>query len=308
MNTDQLLEQIYINRDLMMKRNSQALAHFDMLQQTYKHLINDEVAVNLALGKSLIELNFRNNYTAALDNSIAALDKYRNLDCKDVLALHMKLIGHCYAHTGEFDLAERYLLEAMDTVPETDKNYNSHRADVLHELAMAEEFKDDTSEKIIAYLTEAIELLKDEQFAVRVANCRMGLGNAYNNMEKVQEALKNYQDAAETFENEYALLNMASAYSNIGNCYIKLKDFEQAERFHEKALQLRIKYGSHSHISISYYNMAVLYKERKEFDRSEEFLLKTLQIVEELGNKPFVKQINDELDSLIQERKKLMAH
>ncbi len=298
MNARQLLDLLRINRQLIVQRNEQAQEHLQMLKKDYAPVLNDETSLGIELSNSLIELYFNSNYISAIDNSVAAVDKYKDTKCRHAIARHFKIIGHCYAHLGDFDLAEMYLLDALDNVAETDEDYIDDKTGILHTLAMSHEFKDDKSTKPIEYLNQAIELLNDEKYAITKANCLMGLGNIYNNIDSMDEALKNYRLAADTFERRYALLNMASAYSNIGSCYIKLEDFDEAEKYLQKSLDLRIKFGSPDELSISYFNLAILFKARKQFVLAEDYLFKAQTIVDELGNRPFLAQVNEEIDDL----------
>jgi tetratricopeptide (TPR) repeat protein len=298
MNASQLLQQIKTNRGLIARNNKHAYEHLQMLINDYAHIANDEVRLSLALSSSLAELHFNSNYSAAIENSLAAVDKFKDSGFSDLLALHLKTIGYSFAHLGEFDLAEQNLLEALRVITPEAEDFFSIKADILHTLAMNEDIKDEGAEKGIQYLTEAIELLKGTNHELMLANCQMGLGNMYNSARNPEEALKNYLIAAEAFEHNYALRSMASVYSNIGNCYTVLKDLDLAEKYLEKSLDLRMQFGSPDDISISYFNLAIVYKDKNLLDKSTEFLNKSKVILEQIGNKPFIKMVNQMLDDL----------
>lgn len=307
MNTEQLLQQISTNRDLIASNNEQALEHLQMLKKNYIHLANEEVHLSIELNFSLAELHFKSNYEAAIENSLSVIDKFRDSGHNILLARHLKTIGHCFAHIGEFDLAEKNLLEALSIITPAESDYAATRSDILHTLAMTEDIKDESPEKAIAYLTEAIDLLNDERYAIMRANCFMGLGNIYNNAEKIEDALKNYRAAVDTFEQQYMLRNMASAYSNIGNCYTKLKEYDKAEEYQLRALDLRMKSGSPDDISISYFNLACIYRGKNDFAKTEESLEKSKVILEQIGNVPFLKLINEMSDDLERTKKEVAA-
>lgn len=298
MNAEQLLKQIKTNRDLIVRNNEHADEHLQMLKNDYAHLANEEVTLSIELNKTLAELHFKSNYSGAIENSLAVVDKFRDSGCNSLLARHLKIIGHCFAHIGEFNLAEQNLKEALCIITPDEPDYNSVKAEILHTLAMNEDIKDEGSEKAIAHLTEAIDLLSDKAHEVMKANCLMGLGNIYNSANKAEEALKHYLVAAETFEHHYLLRNMASVYSNIGNCYTLLEKFDEAERYLEKSLELRMKFGSPDDISISYFNLAIVHKDKNDLEKSGEFLAKSKVILEQIGNKPFLNQINEMIDDI----------
>lgn len=307
MNAPQLLTQLRTNRDLISRNNQQAYEDLQMLKKEYAHLADDAVTLSFALNHSMAEVHFKSNYSGAIENSLAAVDKFNNCAHHELLALHLKTIGYCFAYLGEFNLAENNLLEALTLVTPNQADYAAIRSEILHTLAMNEDIKEEGNDKAIQYLTEAISLLVEEKHAAMRANCLMGLGNLYNNVENIEEALKNYLAAADTFEQQYMLRNMAAVYSNIGNCHIKLKNFDKAEEYQLRSLELRMKSGSPDDISISYYNLACVYKDKSEFNKAEEYLEKSKTILEQIGNVPFLKSVNQMIDDLELAKKQLAA-
>ncbi len=287
-----------INRGLIVRKSNDAFAHLETLENDYLRLMNDEIALAIALNHSLIYLIHHANYSAAIDNSLVAIDRFGNTRYKTALALHLKMVGECYTNMGEFDLSDRYLFEALDTI-DADENANTAvKSDIYHSLAMSYDFRDPVNVNIALYLNKAIELLQDDANDERRANCIMGLGNYYNNIDNAAEALAHYKTALDVFEKKYRLASMANCYSNMGSVYLKLDDIQQADWFLNKALELRLKFGSPDELAISYFNIAMLYRHQHRFDESEEYLLKTLQILEQTGNKPFIQRVNDRLDEL----------
>ncbi|HRG87695.1 MAG TPA: tetratricopeptide repeat protein [Chitinophagales bacterium] len=307
MNAEQLLKQVMINRGLIVRKSEDAHEHLQTLEQEYAHLINEEIALAIALNHSLVHLTFKGSYKGAIDNSLTVLDKYLNTTHKNALSFHLKMVGVCYAHLGDFDLSERYLLNAIDTVDEDANPCKVTKSDIFHSLAMAQDFKDPYSIKIPHYLNLAVELLGENTEDDRMANCIMGLGNYYNNIDRVDEALVQFKKAAAVFEKNYRLNNMAGCYSNMGSCYLKLKNIPEAESYLEKALELRLKSGSPNDLAISYFNMGVLCFEKANYVQAEEYLNKVLLITERTGNKPFTARVNDKLDELARVKNNLRA-
>ncbi|HLP19961.1 MAG TPA: tetratricopeptide repeat protein, partial [Chitinophagales bacterium] len=175
-------------------------------------------------------------------------------------------------------------------------------------LAMTKDFIEPTSIKILDYLNEALQTIQGiEGQDVRRANCRMGIGNYYNNIGDTDTALAHFKQAAETFEQNYRLASMGNCYSNMGSCYLKMNDLANGEKYLEKALDLRMKFGSPDELCISYFNMAVLNRQKEDFLLCEEYLYKALKIAEETGNKRMVARINDKLNELTQAKRQLKA-
>lgn len=304
MNAEQLITQIRDNRQLLESGNIHAVEHFYMLSSSYPHLLNEEVTLNIELSKSYLAFSINSDYRKSIDISLAVLDTYKETKHTNLLSRHMRVIGNSYAYLGEYDLAERYLLEAIDTLVPGDELYRIAKSHLLFNLAKVYEYNDKGHEKAIDYLNQSLAMLTDDSDSPRRAMCYMGLGNIYNNLNNLPEALDKYNHACHIFEARYDLSNMANAYCNIGNCYLKLEDFDRASEFQAKALQLRIKSGSPHELALSYYNLGVLYTAMRQLVPANDMLAKALHIVEELGDKPFLVQINEEMDHLGQLKRK----
>jgi tetratricopeptide (TPR) repeat protein len=303
MNSEQLLKQVFINRELILQQSANAHEHLEMLQREYAHLIKGEVAITLEMNKALSELYFNSDYAKAMEISIAAIERFKNSPYHTPLAFHMKMVSTCHMHLGENDLAERYLLEALETLSPDDKDYITNRADMFYSLAQAEEAKDRKSPKMADYLLQALSLLSADTDSVRKANCLLGLGNYYINIENPKEALRHFEEAVIAFEKRYLLQHMSNCYSNMGTCYLMLQDFENAEKYMQKALDLRVKSGSPDNLAISYSNFGRLYKSLHQLDKAEEFVAKSQSIAEEIGFKQLIERNNTLLDEIALERK-----
>jgi tetratricopeptide (TPR) repeat protein len=297
MNAEQLLKQVWINRDLVLRQNENAPEHLEMLERDYAYAINAEVSIVLEMNKALIEVYFNGNYAKAMDISLAAIDKFGKYPYRNALAFHMKMVANSHMHLGQYDLAKRYLLEAIDTLS-PNEDYVANKADMLYALAQNEESINPKSPQMAGYLQEALSLLEDVTDSTRKANCLMGLGNYFINVENPQEALRYFHEAVLTFEKKYLLHHMSNTYSNMGTCYLDLKDFERAEEYMQKALDLRLKTSSPDSLAISYGNFGVLYLRKGEYDKAEEFLNRSQKIAEEIGFKQLIDRNNDRLHDI----------
>ncbi len=291
MNDEQFIKQISINRDLIVRRNETAYEHMETLVNSYAHLIEGKAEIMLEMNKALLKLYFDTDYAGAIDISLNAVEKFKNSPHKAQVAFHMKMIAHCHLHLGEYDIAMRYLEEAIKTLPTDDKDYIPNKVDMLYALAQAEEHKDVRSEKMAEHLQQALQLLSGED-DIRRANCLMGLGNYYNNIEQPEQALKHFHEAVTTFEKEYLIQHLSNTYSNMGICYLQLQDFAETQNYMQKALDLRLKAGSPDMLAISYSNFGMLYKATEEYDKAEESLMLSQKIAEEIGFKQLIDKNN----------------
>lgn len=294
MTSKQLLKHLYENRELLHRNHAHAYEHLQTLIKDYAHHTDEEVVLNMELNRNIAEAQFHSEYEKVIQNCLQVIGKFKDSVYKGPIVRHYILLGRCYANTGEFKKAEEALFSALKMISPADADYVSWKVDILHVLTMNEQIAERGPDKSVQYLTEALDLLKDDN-SPRKANCLMGLGNVYINADMVDLALENYQAAAVTFEHHFDLSNMGNVYSNIGTCYLKMDDYEQAEKYLEKSLELRMKVGSPEHLSISYYNLALVCKAEKKFDRAEELLLKCKDILLHTDSKPFLQDTEDQL-------------
>lgn len=301
MNTAQLLKLLYTNRELIQRNNVHAVEHLQMLKSNYAHITDEEIVLNLELNTSLAEFHFQSHNGKAITNSLNAVKKLKQTDHQNLLARHYWLVGHCYANTGEYKLAKKYLLLALLCVTPNKPEYITIKSDVLMALAMNEEMAGKDHQKAIEYLEQAVALLTAEHHAIYRATCLMGLGNVYINIEQTHDALEYYNQAVKIYESRFDLANMASAYSNLGTCYINLKDYILAEHYLQKSLDMRLKFGTPQQLSISYYNLALVYKDTNRKAKAYEALLAGKEILLPTDNRHFLNEIDDLIKIVLEE-------
>lgn len=307
MTNSQFLKLLATNRELIQRNNVHAIEHLQMLKNDYGHLTDPEVALNIELNNSLLEIHFHSNHEAAINNSLRVIEKHRDCEFQNLVARHYWLIGQSLTNRGEYEKAREYLLLSLKTVvPSGD--YVVIKTDVLVGLAMNEEFENRGKGTAIRYLEEALLLLDHDDYAIRKASCLMGMGNVYLNAENVDEALKNYHAAAETYERFFDLANMAGAYSNLGTCYITLKDYAKAEKFLQKSLELRTKFGSPDHLAISYYNLAMVYNCTDRPQLAFDVLKKSKELLERSGNLHYMEGYDEILEEILAKMPQLAAN
>jgi len=303
MNTSQLLNLLYTNRELIQRNNLHAVEHLQMLQKDYTHVADEEVVLNIELNKSLAEWHFYSRHNSAIENSLRIVAKYSTTKYQNMLARHYWLIGFCYGNKGEYESAKKYLLLALLHVTPNEQGFVTIKSDVLTALAMNEEIISGDHQRAIEYLEQALPILKDTGYDIYLANTLMGLGNVHINTENISEALKYYQQALEIYERHFDLANMASAYSNIGTCYIESEEYAQAEKYLEKSLEMRMKFGTPQQLCISYYNLAIVYKNTNQKQRAYETILKCKEILEKADNEHFLVEAEDLLKLIGEEIK-----
>ncbi|MFM2306646.1 MAG: hypothetical protein RLZZ367_1315 [Bacteroidota bacterium] len=300
MDSDDIVRKIKLNREQIVRNNEAAIQAFWLLKNECENIVDEEIKLNITLSEALYLFQAKSDYRKSIDISQEVLERYPGSIYKNVVAMLLRNIGQCYAYLGEYDLAERFLQEAIDNLDKTDAMFNANKALILNSMAMTCEFKGADYEKAINYLNEAMMLLSGDNDAVKRANCLMGLGNLYNTLNNVPKALDKYLQAAEIFEATQELGNIAATYSNIANCYLKMNEFELCESNHNKALDIRMRLGAPYPLGISYFNLGTFYKITGDYEQAYHFLHTALALVKEVNNAPFIAEIIEELDAVDQ--------
>jgi tetratricopeptide (TPR) repeat protein len=116
-------------------------------------------------------------------------------------------------------------------------------------------------------------------------NILQALGIAYKQLNKLDDALKHYEEALEMRRLLDADLGMAGTLSEIGMIQSRKGNFEAAFRSYDEALRIRRKLGDRRDIGLGLINLGTLYRERRQFDLALTTFAESLQIQREVGNR-----------------------
>ena len=297
MTTSQILELLKTNREYLQKNSDFALNDLHDLSLQYSNHADEEVQLSLAFNQSLAQIHFYSQYAKAIENSLQAIEKYKESEHVSLLERHHWVTGHAYAHIGEHAHAENYLSQALQLLEDFSPVPYAQKTNVLYSLAINNHYRGGEAKVSTAYLQQILAMPETASVPTRKASSLNGIGTFCVQAGNYEEALEYYISALKIYEDDYDLQNMAACYSNLGGCYLRLIDLEKAEPYLNKALELRIKVGTPEHLAISYFNLAELSKAKKQFPLALENLNKSREILVRLNNQASLKQA----DELLQE-------
>lgn len=269
MNIEQILSIVEINRESITRNTSSAIAELRDIKTDFKDEASELYLLSIALNSSLVEMLFYSNHVKAIEISERAISQFSQAGTPYLVAYHHRVIGRCMAFIGKHESSRIHLenaLEVIDKAPNTSGLITLLKGDVLHDMAMQNNFAGGNPERSIELLQLAIRTLDGREFEVRRAVCQMAIGIVMYEQERVQESLDSYLLSAEVFENHYILKNLGCVFNNIGLCYLKLEDFAKSESYLKRSLELRFKAGSPDEISNVYFGFALLYSEQGNQD------------------------------------------
>jgi tetratricopeptide (TPR) repeat protein len=254
-----------------MQGGNTAMNILTMIHRNFDDVTDEQVVMSLALNDSVARMVYHADYERAIEISSAILDRFTVSLHPYFVTRHLGVIGRCQALSGQYKLADETLHKALDIVERqlggTDEAYR-HQADILHDLAMANDMAKGAPDVSMRYLEEALQILNNTAQEIRKGVILMGLGNVRYGEGKVQSALEYYLMASLIFDEQSNFSNLASVDSNIGLCYTDLNIPELAESFLIRSLDLRQKIGNSDEIAISYYNLGRLFDKKGDIDQA----------------------------------------
>ncbi len=209
----------------------------------------------------------------ALATYLQVIDVYKKIGNTEMAAAINENIGMMYVEKKQYDLAERYLLIALNGVPPGKLGYSQ----IIANLGLNYTLKGEP-EKGKVYLQKAIVLLRQENNQLGLAFVLANLGITYSrlgkNDEAISYALKGYELSRQLgfLENiEKTSQCLCRAYEMKGDyknalkydrIYFKMRDSITSESVLKQLNELNIKYESNK-------KDYELLKQREEIDKKE---------------------------------------
>jgi PAS domain S-box-containing protein len=128
------------------------------------------------------------------------------------------------------------------------------------------------------FANKAIELAKENDARLLLANAKMALGAATVYLSKVENALEVFNEALDIYIALNALKGIAKASLLMGNTYHLLRDFPNALKYYLSSLRAYEELNEIGWITIAHNNIGVVYLELKEFKKSEVHYRESLDI------------------------------
>ncbi|OYT17732.1 MAG: hypothetical protein B7C24_01010 [Bacteroidetes bacterium 4572_77] len=109
-------------------------------------------------------------------------------------------------------------------------------------LEIAEQLKPSNLSMSIKFANEALEIAKDEQYLLQIANCHKQLGNYYYELGKNSFARHHFGNALSIYNLEGTTDDLCAIFLNIGNIYSREGFLDSATYFFEYAKNRSYKY------------------------------------------------------------------
>jgi tetratricopeptide (TPR) repeat protein/predicted Ser/Thr protein kinase len=184
-----------------------------------------------------------------------------------------------YEETNAFDKARQHCGKVLEIDPQSGEAL----------LAMARiEMRSENPQASLEYLNRALTLAIKLENAEEEAMVRQSMGVAYFELNKPEEALRNYQQSLAIKRRLGQKRGIADSLEAIGQLQAAIGKFDLALNGYKQGLQLRREIGDKSGIGEALIDLSLFYSERGQNDEALKLLKEALQIQREVGNQKYV--------------------
>ncbi|MBN2005010.1 MAG: tetratricopeptide repeat protein [Anaerolineae bacterium] len=213
---------------------------------------------------------------------VRSLAIFQELGAHRAMALPLHGLGYIAHMRGEYDLANRYLLEGLAAFRQADEVGGVAGALNLLCLVARREGR----------YAEARQFCEEALALRRSMSDRRGMAASLNSLGLVLCALGAYSEAQAAFEEGLRicrdlgyLVGMGNTLTGLCQTAFRLNDFAAAERYAYEGLQVYIDIGDRWGIAIAYNNLGYIAMETAEYARAKDFYCAGIATFREAGIK-----------------------
>jgi len=250
-----------------------------------KHLDENSLEFGSIHLEYLYHLDVNNRYAEA--DSVINLIKpvYENGDPEEITdyADYVFYVGNNYRKTGQYELAEKYLLESLEVSRQTHPDTNEQVASTLNHLSSLYQNMGEY-EKAIPYAVESHKQRK-EIFGESHLNTIASFANtarAYTGAGQLEEAGKSYEEIIKIFRSEYGNENfyIGGLLLSHANVFFKMKQYEKAEEKMRESLFYSQKLLPENHIRLAFplYGLANVLNAQEKYNEAISYARRAYEI------------------------------
>ncbi|HAS41642.1 MAG TPA: hypothetical protein DCS93_14265 [Microscillaceae bacterium] len=263
------------------KKASLALGAY---QEALKHVDTLKASTELAnLYKSIGDVYYgETHYKKTLNSYFKSLAVKQKLGNQGQVGILLFNIGIVFRDANNYPKAVEYYQKALEIFLHDKKTYK-YSINVYQNLGIVQR-QMGNFDKAIAQHQKVVEVSKKLKFKVWVAHGQNGLGNAYFQQGKYQQALEYYQQALKYYRTAKNKVNLATCEANIVNIYLRQGN-PKAEEYMLRSLEIFKQYKLRGHEAKVYNDFGKSYRIKGQYDKALFYYQKNLKIRKQLKYK-----------------------
>jgi serine/threonine protein kinase/tetratricopeptide (TPR) repeat protein len=257
---------------------------YSRLGQTYSDLRNDDQAEKFS--RKAVDLSdklppperylIQANYAQVSNDYRKAIESYENLEkvAPDDVDVYFHL-GGLYDSTGAFDKARIEFGKVLAIDPK--------HVDALLAAGRVE-IRSSNPKGSLDYLNRGLTLAVQLDNPDGKATILNAIGAAYEQLDKPDEAMRNYQESLSIKRSLNQKPGIALTLGNIARVQAGLGKPEEAYKSYQEAVKLQREIGDKKGLGVTLINLGELYRERSRFDEALKAYKESLQIQRDVGD------------------------
>src|SRR6266567_1404126 len=257
---------------------------YSKLGQTYSNLRNDDKAEQFS--RKAVDLSeklppqerylIQANYAQVSNDNRKAIESYENLEkvSPDDVDVHFHL-GGLYETTGAYDKARVELAKVLAIDPK--------HVDALLAAGRVE-IRSKNPKGSLDYLNRGLSLAVQLDNHDGEATILNAIGAAYEQLNKPEEALRNYEESVAIKRGLGQKPGIALTLGNIARVQSSLGKPEEAYKSYQGAVKLQREIGDKKGLGVTLIGLGGLYKAREQYDEALKVYKESLQIQRDVGN------------------------
>jgi serine/threonine protein kinase/Tfp pilus assembly protein PilF len=266
------------------KDDPQFALAYSRLGQTYSSLRNDDKAKEYS--QKAVDLSdklpaperylIQANYAQVTNDYRKAIESYENLGkvSPEDSDVHFHL-GELYESTGAFDKARVELAKVLAGDPK--------HGEAL-QAAGRVEIKSGNPQASLDYLNRGLTLAIQLGNADGKATILNVMGAAYEQLNKPDDAMRNYQESLRIKRSLGQKAGVALTLGNIARVHAGLGKPEEANKSYVEAMKLQREIGDKKGLAVTLINLGQLYSERSKYEDALNAFKESLQIHRDVGD------------------------
>ncbi|OJJ14101.1 hypothetical protein BKI52_44040 [marine bacterium AO1-C] len=263
------------------KKASLALGAY---QEALKHVDTLKASTELAnLYKSIGDVYYgETHYQKTLNYYFKSLAVKQKLGNQGQVGILFFNIGIVYRDANNYPKAVEYYQKALEIFLHDKKTYK-YCINVYQNLGIVHR-NVGNFDKAIAQHQKVVEVSKKLKLKAWIAHGQTGLGNAYFQQGKYQQALEYYQQALKYYRTAKNKVNLATCEANIVNIYLRQGN-PKAEAYMLRSLKIFKQYKLRGHEAKVYNDFGKSYRIKGQYDKALFYHQKNLKIRKQLKYK-----------------------
>jgi tetratricopeptide (TPR) repeat protein len=257
---------------------------YSKLGQTYSNLRNDDKAEQFS--RKAVDLSeklppqerylIQADYAQVSNDNRKAIESYENLEkvSPDDVDVHFHL-GGLYEATGAYDKARVELAKVLAIDPK--------HVDALLAAGRVE-IRSKNPKGSLDYLNRGLSLAVQLDNPDGKATILNAIGAAYEQLNKPEEALRNYEESVTIKRSLGQKPGIALTLGNIARVQSGLGKPEEAYKSYQGAVKLQREIGDKKGLGVTLIGLGGFYKAREQYDEALKVYKESLQIQRDIGN------------------------